>query len=462
MGDQITKAPRRALYRTYRSRTFDDVVGQTHVTNTLRQSVDAERTVHAYLFTGPHGVGKTSVARILAHKVNKLDYDGTANHLDIIEIDAASNRGIDEVRELREKALISPGQARYKVYIIDEVHMLTTPAFNALLKLLEEPPAHTIFILATTEAHKVPATIRSRAQWYAFGPISTEDIVNRLAFIAQAEGIEVDPVALTLIASHGRGSLRDAIGLLEQLGGDDHISAAKVTNLLGLAPVDIIEKLLETVENKDWDGVRRQLNSANSSGVNAKVLAQQLIDALIQKPPSYERLNLVEGLLEVGRSAEPQLKLEIVLLKSALSRGAQPTTPDVVKNPNQNTVKARQSPKDTLVSTLSDSLWQQILSEVKERNNSLYAILRLADPVVQEDTLKLVFGFDFHKQRLGEERNRQLVAEIASTHLGRPVKVSSSLNKALIAVATPKIDTLSQVIQVMGGGVSVDYDENGS
>lgn len=462
MGDQTTKAPRRALYRTHRSRTFDDVVGQTHVTDTLKQSVQAKRTVHAYLFTGPHGVGKTSVARILAHSINELDYDGVTNHLDIIEIDAASNRGIDEVRDLREKALIAPSSAKYKVYIIDEVHMLTTPAFNALLKLLEEPPAHAIFILATTEAHKVPATIRSRAQWYAFTPISTEDIINRLEFIARIEGIKVEPAALALIAAHGRGSLRDAIGLLEQLGGEDDISEDKVANLLGLAPVDVITQLLGAVESKDWRVVRQLLTSAHSRGVNAKVLAQQLIDALNQQPPSYEHLNLVEHLLEVGRSDEPQLKLEIVLLKSALSADTQYVSSAAVKASSKDVAQTSSIPKNTTKSALSESLWQQILSEVKARNNSLYAILRLADPIFQDDTLKLVFGFDFHKQRLSEERNRQLVAEIASLHLGQPVKISSSLNKALISVPPPKIDTLSQVIQVMGGGVSVDYDEDGS
>lgn len=455
MGDKTTKAPRRALYRTYRSRKFDDVVGQTHVTHTLKQAVETKRTVHAYLFTGPHGVGKTSVARILAHSINDLAYDGTTNHLDIVEIDAASNRGIDEVRELREKALISPSSALYKVYIIDEVHMLTTPAFNALLKLLEEPPAHAIFILATTEAHKVPATIRSRAQWYAFGPISPQLIADHLKQISKSEGIEAEPAALALIAAHGRGSLRDSIGLLQQLSGDDQISESKVSDLLGLAPRDSINQLLGAVGQNDWQAVRQQLSAAQTSGVNAKVLAQQLIDQLNAEAPTSDSLVLTERLLSVARSSEPQLKLEIVLLKSALgSPVSLPTT--LTKTDPADKIPAKINA--TSKSELSEVLWQQILAEVKARNNSLYAILRLAEPALQVDTLRLAFGFDFHKQRLSEERNRQLVADVASLHLGQPVKVISSLNEGLTSVASQKTDTLNQVIQVMGGGVSVDYD----
>src|SRR6185312_9176361 len=167
-----------ALYRKYRSKSFDDVVGQDHITKTLKNALSSGRISHAYLFTGPRGVGKTSVARILAHEVNDLSYNDESVHLDIIEIDAASNRRIDEIRDLREKVNIAPAAAKYKVYIIDEVHMLTREAFNALLKTLEEPPAHVIFILATTEAHKLPETIISRTQRFEFKPIGARQMVK--------------------------------------------------------------------------------------------------------------------------------------------------------------------------------------------------------------------------------------------------------------------------------------------
>src|SRR5581483_4565455 len=195
-----------ALYRKYRSKSFSEVVGQKHITTTLEKAIKTGRISHAYLFTGPRGVGKTSVARILAHEVNSLKYTEAEIHLDIIEIDAASNRRIEEIRDLREKVHIAPTSSKYKVYIIDEVHMLTREAFNALLKTLEEPPQHCIFILATTEVHKVPETIVSRTQRFNFSPVSSNDIQSHLAKIASHENITIDEPALRLLAEHGSGS----------------------------------------------------------------------------------------------------------------------------------------------------------------------------------------------------------------------------------------------------------------
>ncbi|MEN9380090.1 MAG: hypothetical protein RJB15_1786, partial [Pseudomonadota bacterium] len=167
-----------ALYRKYRSRSLDEIVGQDHVTSTLKQAIKQGRISHAYLLTGPRGVGKTSIARILAHEINELPYEDDSTHIDIIEIDAASNRRIDEIRELRDKVNIAPTSAKYKVYIIDEVHMLTKEAFNALLKTLEEPPAHVVFILATTDAHKLPETIVSRTQRFSFKPVDKPRVIE--------------------------------------------------------------------------------------------------------------------------------------------------------------------------------------------------------------------------------------------------------------------------------------------
>ena len=242
-----------ALYRKWRSRTFEDIVAQDHVTHTLANALHSGRIAHAYLFTGPRGTGKTSTARLLAKAANCLgpeDGPRPCNQcpicqavdegrlIDLIEIDAASNRGIDEIRDLREKVNFRPNEARYKVYVIDEVHMLTNEAFNALLKTLEEPPGHVIFVLATTEPHKIPATVLSRCQRFDFRRIPAADIVGRLRYIAEQEGILVKDDALAFIARQATGSLRDAISLLDQLVayGEETVSVEQVQQILGLVP----------------------------------------------------------------------------------------------------------------------------------------------------------------------------------------------------------------------------------
>ena len=250
-----------SLYRKWRPRTFGAVVGQEPVVRTLRRAIETDRVAHAYLFSGPRGTGKTSTAKVLAMGLNcekgpTPEPDGTCescraivnnSSMDVLEMDAASNRGIDEIRDLRDRVNLAPAQGRMKVYIIDEVHMLTTEAFNALLKMLEEPPEHVVFVLATTEKHKVLPTIISRCQSFDFRRPGVLLLSEKLREISEAEGIEVEPAALTLIAREGRGSFRDAEGLLDQLASfaDGPITAARVRELLGSAGS---EALLETTQ----------------------------------------------------------------------------------------------------------------------------------------------------------------------------------------------------------------------
>ena len=309
----------RALYRKYRSKSLAEVIGQRHITDILARAIASGHVSHAYLLTGPRGVGKTSVARILAHEINELKYDEENLHLDIIEIDAASNNGVEDVRDLREKVQIAPTSAKKKVYIIDEVHMLSKAAFNALLKTLEEPPEHVIFILATTNVEKLPATIISRTQRFSFRPIGTVDVVKHLKHIAKQEKIKISDEALELIAKRGEGSFRDSISLLDQISNlvsssDTTISAELIEEALGLASHKIIDNILECLENRDTKQLVKILKQTFDEGVSpaliAKQLTSQISDLIIEKP---NLLPLIDGLIEVDKSTHPQLKLLSVL-----------------------------------------------------------------------------------------------------------------------------------------------------
>lgn len=288
----------RSLYRRYRSRTFAELIGQEHVSHTLLNALESGRIAHAYLFAGPRGSGKTSTARILAKAVNCLTTGGRGEPcntcemcvainegraLDLIEIDAASNRGIDEIRDLRDKVHFSPTQARYKVYILDEAHMLTNEAFNALLKTLEEPPAHVIFALVTTEAHKIPPTILSRVQRFDFHRASAKDIVSKLNHICQEEHIVAEPAALALIARSATGSYRDAESLLDQLSsftGDQGLTLGYVQQVLGLAPLDATSKLVNCLARHDAAAGLRLLSEIIEGGADIRQFSRSLVDYL--------------------------------------------------------------------------------------------------------------------------------------------------------------------------------------
>ena len=284
------------FYRKWRPKSLGEVVGQEAITKTLKQAVAQGRTSHAYLFCGTRGTGKTSTARILAKAINCLSpKDGEpdnechicvgineARSLDLIEIDAASNRGIDDIRDLSDKVRFSPNESRYKIYIIDEVHMLTEPAFNALLKTLEEPPAHAVFILATTEAHKVPLTIISRCQRYDFRRIPIDQMVAKLAYISEQEGIEVSDEALHLVSRIANGGLRDAENLLEQVvvSYGSPISEDDVRQMLGLGGDEIVLELVKHIIGKSIrDGIAT-VNNASEQGTDLRQLLRGTLEYL--------------------------------------------------------------------------------------------------------------------------------------------------------------------------------------
>jgi DNA polymerase-3 subunit gamma/tau len=284
-----------ALYLKYRPQTFEEVVGQEPITRTLRNALRQGRIRHAYLFTGPRGTGKTTTARLLAKALNCLAPEGQrpcnacsicvaineGRLLDLIEIDAASNRGIDEIRDIREKVGFRPNEGRFKVYVLDEAHMLTEPAFNALLKTLEEPPPHVIFALVTTDPHKIPATITSRCQRFDFKRIGIQTIVERLATIAEQEGVAVEPAALELIAHQGSGAMRDAISLLDQLASyGDEISLDQVQMVLGTVASEAAGQLATAIAEGDVPGGLDLVNRTVADGADPRQFGREVVEYL--------------------------------------------------------------------------------------------------------------------------------------------------------------------------------------
>ena len=316
------------MARKWRPRSFESVVGQDHIVRTLKNAIHANRISHAYLFTGPRGVGKTTTARLVAKAVNCLspEVGEPCNHCvrceeiqgstttDVIEIDAASNGLVDDARELREKVRYAPVACRYKVIIIDEVHMMSNAAFNAMLKTLEEPPAHTVFILATTESHKVPATIISRCQRYDFRRIPETEITERLAVMAAAESIEINEEALHVIARGAEGSLRDAQSLFDQIisFSGNSIKTSDVVTVLGLVDTQIFIDLVEAIATQDASRALRVLDQLVNNGADLRLFMKdwveywrQLVIVRVVSNPQDELLHLSGQVAEmVDRQAK--------------------------------------------------------------------------------------------------------------------------------------------------------------
>ena len=499
-----------ALYRKYRSRSLDEVLGQDHVTNILRRALEQGKIAHAYLLTGPRGVGKTSVARILAHEINQLPYDENASHLDIIEIDAASNNGVDDIRALREKAQVAPVSAPKKIYIIDEVHMLSKPAFNALLKTLEEPPAHVVFILATTDADKLPATILSRVQQFFFRPIPVDIMARQLMTIAEKEGFTIEADAARLIAERSRGGFRDGISMLDQLSAlastDKPLSTSDVAQYLGLSATETLESLLELYQQRDASGALNLLGELEQTGTDPVVLSRQLLSLLRarlhQRP---ELIQLVKQLIEVDRHPHPDLKLLTIFMdngkqtadtspepspsianpkatakppltisKSPIDRPEPPAAAQLADSLPKTAPKDQQTndstdkvTTDTAApanhqptsdnppdSTATDIDWDKIIALAKEQSFAIATLLQKCSWRRDGNTLTLYVGNTFNKKKLDDAKNRPLIATIVQQVAGTELDIVTIGQKA-----PPKDAELAKIAELMGGGEEVNLEE---
>ena len=408
-----------SLYRQYRPHSFADVVGQEHVVTTLENAARLDKLAHAFLFAGSRGTGKTSVARILAkvlmiqgiedEVLQKQIVQGVENGsiVDLLEIDAASNRGIDDVRDLIEKIQFSPVVAAAKVYIIDEVHMLTKEAFNALLKTLEEPPPYAYFILATTELHKIPTTIQSRCQVFPFRRIREEDIIRRLQFIADTERITIDREALRAIAHHVEGGLRDAISLLDQMRSLDSIELKDVEQRIGGTGIEYVEAILEAIEGKDTDAVLKTVQTIEQQGVPLDVFLRQLLTitrktlhkAIEEKQSTAPVMRTLDVLLEaianLRISPVPGLVLESALLslcqdteaaRSGSFQFAREQQPEKEEKVKEEKVSKKEKRKEKEAKSDASRPSDASNNEVADSSSSEKVEARRAEPSSDEDT----------------------------------------------------------------------------
>jgi len=513
-----------SLYRKYRPSTWSDVVGQSHVVDTLRNSVAAERVAHAYLFAGPRGTGKTSVARLLAKAVNCEHKDPArrpddscencisvqnGSFLDLIEIDAASNTSVEDVRDLRDKINFSPNRGRYKVYIIDEVHMLSTVAFNALLKTLEEPPPHAIFVLATTEMHKIPATVLSRCQRHEFRRLPVGEIVTRLEKISMDENIKAEKSALELIARQATGSLRDAESLLDQLastGGEVKLDWAQ--QVLGTSTTLAVLDLIDALVAKETGAGLDQIYKALDAGSDPRQFARQIVDTLrgllllcMGAPlgPEYageesERMRKLAKeftLSEILRAIRlfneaagekpawlPSLPLELAYIEAlqalhapsetegsaatgatASKAGAQPQPKATPHPATQNLSPSSETPKVQL----DNQAWLRVKDEVKSRDPQLNALLNsIKMREVRGSTLFLGFGGEVLKEKMEKSENVETLQAAVDRILGTRLDVSCFLASGKTGELPPGLDSSGMVAAAVRlGGEIVDKTDLG-
>ena len=462
----------KALYRRYRPRKLSEVVGQDQIIQALQKSIDNNKISHAYLFVGPRGTGKTSVARIFAHTINGFDYELEDDYLDIIEIDAASNRGIDNIRELREKANLAPAQGKYKVYIIDEVHMLTNEAFNALLKTLEEPPEHIVFIMATTDAHKVPVTISSRSQKHVFHLADQATMVKYLRSVCDKEAINISDDALELLYKHGGGSFRDTLSLLDQISiieHDNDITKDDIIKALGLPDDTLISQLLDAYHRQDPSQIRNILGQLYNASVNATTITSSLIELIVQgmKP---EDIPLLNKLIEQSKPNVfyPEVRLLLALLpiedaqpritfppKQIKSETATDITLEQVKSDavgvqdevntkesnteNSKPIEGKIPNDDSSGNFVGDDLWQKILDIAAEKANTISTFLSGSQYSDTNNVFTIYANSEFKKKRI--ESKRSVILSILPEGYELVISDKSKPNTVV-----------DNILDIMGGG----------
>lgn len=501
------------FYRKYRPQTLEDLIGQDQIKSTLQNAFKQDKLAHAYLFCGPRGCGKTSTARVLAKMVNCEKYSANStepvpcntcsscvsitdgSNMDVIEIDAASNRGIDDIRELRERVKLAPSSAKKKVYIIDEVHMLTTEAFNALLKTLEEPPAHVLFILATTEIHKIPQTILSRVQKLEFKLAANQDLVKMLSRVAKEEKIDVEEEALKLIAKSGEGSFRDALKVLDQLASQGEKITKEVVEkqvrsgnftqnleLLGYISASDAKQSLEMLQRQLEQGVsvkefttqilemlRFILLIKNHAEVSLKdEVGTANFEQLVGLAQTFGQGKLLKTINAFGQSLEklkytsiPSLPLEVAVVESCSPEpremsqvpqiqmirqivevsGPRDIPSDIYdgtddirteKLNGDNSPKTNPNTEEVLV--IKDK-WSYILETIRPDNFSLEALLRQAKLMGYEgNAVILEVPYAFHQRILEAPRARNLLESVLTDVLGKPSKVITKIGKRPVRV----------------------------
>ncbi|MFC2108104.1 DNA polymerase III subunit gamma/tau [Candidatus Bipolaricaulota bacterium] len=503
MTDQSSRL---SLYRQWRPQKFSEIVGQEAIVQTLRNAVLSNEVAHAYLFSGDRGIGKTSAARILARAVNCLDPSNgepcntcancsviSANRsLDVVEIDGASNRGIDHIRQLREEVSFAPTDLKRKVYIIDEVHMLTNEAFNALLKTLEEPPAHAMFVFATTEPHKVPRTIISRCQAFDFRRIDSQQIAQHLGKIAETLQVEISSEALTLIAHRANGGMRDALVMLEQVTsyGGTTIAVDAVLDMLGLADRAVHESFVNAIESHDQGAIMEIIDQLIDRGKDLEIFLADIIAVLRDRlrqpsPRTAVDIRISQQLLDIKadlfRSLDRRIRLEIGVLALMESLPGATTVPTTVSSkpeaqasnvgtlpsetpaaeappPSQSTVAEKQepasqestpqeaAPQEAMPSAAVNSLpteykksWQTMLQEIEQDRIAIAAFLIEGSPSIQGDKLLLSFHpeHSFHKASLEMRDNLPYLAGAVRRHFGDEVHVEITTDESVARKPLP-------------------------